>query len=804
MANYTIDKFTFNGNTYVLEDSSAQRTLVSGTNIKTINNESILGSGNITVSGGTDEKLSVTQQDDTESSNIYPVLSTNSSTASKKKYSNLLVWKKGELTLGGTGSDSSKYAGGLNLYNSSGNHITLKYLTTATSNRTIYLPDKAGTNVTLACTADLDGKVSGNGEIIYGTCSTAAATRKKEVFCSYYNGLHTGMIAVVDFSYINTDAYPQLNLYTTGNGGGTKYIKENIGGTISNLTDPSSLNGTCIFVYNGTDWVLQHTDSVSGGGGGGTITGIKTTAGTHTTIDVSSGAANFNVPTKTSHLTNDSGFITTIKTVNNKSLLGSGNINTPTTFFGTCSTTASTAIKVVTCDGFELTKGAIIGILFSTANTADVPTLNINSTGSRTIYVGGSTLNATINVLKWSARTMIYFMYDGSYFRYITSIAAGDEEQPRGANTWYGTCSTADTTADKIVTCNNFVLTKGSLITISVSTANTVSDTLTLNINSTGAKDIYKGHDEVSSSNPLLWDAGEVLTFIYTGSAYDFVSRSTTIDEVARNERSTATNWINGSYTGSVKTINATSVGAAYAVAEGYNTSTGSSASSAHAEGSGSQANGAASHAEGYQTVATGAHSHAQNTGTIAFGIGQTAIGTYNVRDTIPSIAVHPNGNTAYGNYAFIVGNGTSDAGSSRSNAMTLDWVGNLVASGNITDGSGNVLANMIKGTANHNSNHTMTIGGYRLQYGTISINPSSGTSGSGTWTNPYRKDSSSITLNGFSGAPYVWTQIYGTWTGPNMAYPIDVTASSFKIRLISASTSDADRPIRWLAIGQA
>lgn len=43
----------------------------------------------------------------------------------------------------------------------------------------------------------------------------------------------------------------------------------------------------------------------------GTITSVKTTAGTHTTIDISSGAANFNVPTKTSHLTNDSGFVTT-------------------------------------------------------------------------------------------------------------------------------------------------------------------------------------------------------------------------------------------------------------------------------------------------------------------------------------------------------------------------------------------------------------------------------------------------------------------------------------------------------------
>ena len=47
-----------------------------------------------------------------------------------------------------------------------------------------------------------------------------------------------------------------------------------------------------------------------GGLGGGTITRVKTTAGAHTAIDVTSGAANFNVPTKTSHLTNDSGYLT--------------------------------------------------------------------------------------------------------------------------------------------------------------------------------------------------------------------------------------------------------------------------------------------------------------------------------------------------------------------------------------------------------------------------------------------------------------------------------------------------------------
>lgn len=54
----------------------------------------------------------------------------------------------------------------------------------------------------------------------------------------------------------------------------------------------------------------------------GTITQVKTTAGTHSVINVTSGAANFNVPTKTSHLTNDSGFITSVPVISVNSKTG--------------------------------------------------------------------------------------------------------------------------------------------------------------------------------------------------------------------------------------------------------------------------------------------------------------------------------------------------------------------------------------------------------------------------------------------------------------------------------------------------
>ena len=83
-----------------------------------------------------------------------------------------------------------------------------------------------------------------------------------------------------------------------------------------------------------------------------------------------------------------------------------------------------------------------------------------------------------------------------------------------------------------------------------------------------------------------------------------------------------------------------------------------------HAEGQLTVA-ASCSHAEGIQSKARGTSSHAQNIGTIADGDHQTAIGQYNIADTTS---------------ALIIGNGSP---SSRSNALTVDWNGNVnIASG--------------------------------------------------------------------------------------------------------------------------
>ncbi len=145
-------------------------------------------------------------------------------------------------------------------------------------------------------------------------------------------------------------------------------------------------------------------------------------------------------------------------------------------------------------------------------------------------------------------------------------------------------------------------------------------------------------------------------------------------------------NLVNGSATGSVRGINTAAEDSSYtmganAFAEGVVTTAEGVAS--HSEGAASIAYGNYSHAEGSASVAYGIASHSQNEGTLAQGRAQTAIGKYNVaQGSADSIAAT--------DHAFIIGNGT--ANDARSNALTVDWSGNVDFSGKATDSTGNIL----------------------------------------------------------------------------------------------------------------
>lgn len=148
--------------------------------------------------------------------------------------------------------------------------------------------------------------------------------------------------------------------------------------------------------------------------------------------------------------------------------------------------------------------------------------------------------------------------------------------------------------------------------------------------------------------------------------------------------KSKNSNLVNGSKSGSIRTINANENVGVNSAAFGYNSeasgnyavaeggSTHATGAASHAEGSGTEASGMMSHSEGQFSKANGRCSHAEGCNTIAYGENQHAQGKFNIEDSRE-------------NYAHIVGNGTSDT--ARSNAHTIDWVGNGWFAGNIKVG---------------------------------------------------------------------------------------------------------------------
>lgn len=90
-----------------------------------------------------------------------------------------------------------------------------------------------------------------------------------------------------------------------------------------------------------------------------------------------------------------------------------GSYATSTTAQGT---TAKVATIVPAVTGWALYKGASITVKFTNANTATTPSLNVNSTGAKTIktYSGGSLAESEY---KWKAGDTFSFVYDGTYWR---------------------------------------------------------------------------------------------------------------------------------------------------------------------------------------------------------------------------------------------------------------------------------------------------------------------------------------------------------------------------------------------------
>lgn len=166
-------------------------------------------------------------------------------------------------------------------------------------------------------------------------------------------------------------------------------------------------DGDGIKLWTGVDTSQFATLADIGSLGGGTITQVKTTAGAHTEITVTNGAANFNVPTKVSHLTNDSGYTTNIGTVTSVKI----------------NNTTKTPTSGVVDLGTVLTTYTETDPIFATSVAAGITASDITNWGYA--YGGYSTLqwNSVSEALKMSKQGTMTTIFSRSDLNIPTAAA---------------------------------------------------------------------------------------------------------------------------------------------------------------------------------------------------------------------------------------------------------------------------------------------------------------------------------------------------------------------------------------------
>lgn len=86
--------------------------------------------------------------------------------------------------------------------------------------------------------------------------------------------------------------------------------------------------------------------------------------------------------------------------------------NIASTAYGYCTTASGTQEKAVTIAGFKYIDGVTIHVKFQNANTADNPTLNVNSEGAYPMMQYGTTAVGTTNKTSgWQANAVVSFTY---------------------------------------------------------------------------------------------------------------------------------------------------------------------------------------------------------------------------------------------------------------------------------------------------------------------------------------------------------------------------------------------------------
>ena len=218
---------------------------------------------------------------------------------------------------------------------------------------------------------------------------TAAATAAKTATVPWTYTLRTGNTFILYLKTTNTSTSATLSINSTT----AKSVR--IDGAA-----PTSSNwaaGTYLCYYDGTYYQMytnknpyNYNDLINKPATG--VTSITTVAGAHTAQTSATGAVSFNVPTKTSHLTNDSGLLTAQGI---KGLVSSTSAQTAP---------GSTAVAIAGSGNITLHKVAWTGTYSDLIGTPTIPAAandaNINVSNGTTSVTLTSTNSSTARTLK--------------------------------------------------------------------------------------------------------------------------------------------------------------------------------------------------------------------------------------------------------------------------------------------------------------------------------------------------------------------------------------------------------------------
>lgn len=278
-----------------VEVTALQETLVSGVNIKTINNESLLGSGNITIQGGgggtsTDVRINGTSITDNNVANIvtegaYNALTNKIATMSDLPNDANVVHKTGNETIAGVKTFTDNVVVGESkqvVLNMGQDGYVYLEAWADNSGKTLSVLDENDFDVRLqgvdtpianndaANKAYVDSVASGgaslnvgNSKVFFGTSTTGASTTTKDVTCADFTSsdLVEGVMVLVKFSTKNTGAVASLKLNVNGTGAyNIKKIYYTSG--VTNLTNAAEIAADSVipFIFTGSYWLVAGLD----------------------------------------------------------------------------------------------------------------------------------------------------------------------------------------------------------------------------------------------------------------------------------------------------------------------------------------------------------------------------------------------------------------------------------------------------------------------------------------------------------------------------------------------------------------